>query len=293
MRRLSLWQVTRELVARYATPRVLIGVFAISTCAGAAVWGIGELFGTAAALGMATFAILVGVSIPLATTAAWLGRRHDQMEARMLLAEEINEGGFWYGSTPYSAQPDLLLIVSRLIRNRRPRVIVELGAGVSTVLIATLLRQLGAGSLISVESDARYAETVRQRLEELGLADWVTVIVADLVPHAGPGGAGVWYDMGRVREVATRIDLLLVDGPSAAFGETVREPALDTFAPLLAPGAVIVLDDAKRPGERRIVQNWRRRHARARYTPLDTEKGAQLIEWPGEEAVAIAGSATP
>lgn len=291
MRRLSLWRVTRELVARYATPRLLIGIFVISTGAGAAVWTIGEFFGTAAGLGVATFTILAGLSIPLATSVSWLGRRHRQMEARLVLAEEIGEIGFWYGATLYSAQPDMLLVVSRLIRERRPGVVVELGAGVSTILIAVQLRQLGSGRLVSVENDARYAETVRQRLDELGLTDWVTVVVADLVPYAGPGGAKVWYDMARVRDVVTRVDMLLVDGPSVAFGEMVREPALDAFAPLLTPGAVVLLDDAKRPGELRIVRNWRRRHTHARFTLLDTEHGAQLVEWSGQSAGAAAAHA--
>ena len=54
------------------------------------------------------------------------------------------------------------------------------------------------------------------------------------------------------------IDLLLVDGPPG-YGEGMersRYPALPALEPRLAPGAMVVLDDASRPGEREIIERW-------------------------------------
>ena len=38
--------------------------------------------------------------------------------------------------------------------------------------------------------------------------------------------------------------------------ERSRYPALPALEPRLAPGAIVVLDDATRPGEREILERW-------------------------------------
>ena len=58
-------------------------------------------------------------------------------------------GGSW------ALTPDAAAILAREIAIRRPNIIVELGSGVSTLMVGRLLQQMGCGHLISLDHDAR------------------------------------------------------------------------------------------------------------------------------------------
>ncbi len=56
--------------------------------------------------------------------------------------------------------------------------------------------------------------------------------------------------------VPDTIDLLIIDGPPWAVHPLVRGMA-DCLFERLTPGAMILLDDAARPGERIVAGRWR------------------------------------
>ncbi len=155
-------------------------------------------------------------------------------------------------------------IVAEIARREAPRVL-ELGAGVSSVLAARALREPG-GSLVAVEHDPAWAEKVAELLAAEGLESTARIAVAPLsVPAPEPPLVlpaaeypPDWYEEALVREaVAAPFDLLVVDGPPAGDRPEllVRAPAL-TLAELLAPDAVVFLDDVSRPAERRTAGLW-------------------------------------
>lgn len=129
--------------------------------------------------------------------------------------------------------------------------IVECGSGLSTVLLARLLAERGEGRLVSIEHDAAWAARTRRALRRERLDDVVIV-------HA-PLDAGGWYDDTALQDaLPPSIDLLLVDGPPAHDPRRAlaRAPALPRLAPRLAEEAIVVLDDADRDGERRVIAEW-------------------------------------
>jgi hypothetical protein len=140
------------------------------------------------------------------------------------------------------------------------RMIVELGSGVSTVVLARLARQLG-GRTWAVEHHPGWAGWVRRQLDRDGLAGVATVVEAPLAPHPRSLDGAPWYDEGALAGLpAAGIELLLVDGPPG-YGEGMersRYPALPALGERLAPGALVVLDDANRPGEAEIIDAWER-----------------------------------
>jgi hypothetical protein len=72
---------------------------------------------------------------------------------------------------------------------------------------------------------------------------------------ASPGGwPGLWYDHGPLPD---GIELMLIDGPHWAIHPFTRGAAGTTFGQV-APGGVVMLDDAARPGERIVARRWRR-----------------------------------
>lgn len=137
-------------------------------------------------------------------------------------------------------------------------VVVECGSGLSTILIARRLRELGAGQVHSLEHDRGFAEACRRQLERESLGDRAQVIEAPLRTHPASGVG--WYDRDALARLpAGGVELLLVDGPPAGTSaiERSRYPALAELRPRLAPGAVVICDDAARPGERWVLDRWR------------------------------------
>ncbi len=142
------------------------------------------------------------------------------------------------------------------------RTVVECGSGRSTVVIARFLRELGGGSVHSLEHDPAWAQLTRMRLAAEGLAAIATVIEAPLSAHplAPPGCR--WYAPWALRELPEGLDLLLVDGPPAGEEpiERSRYPALPALAGRFAPDATVILDDVGRAGERWVLERWEAEH---------------------------------
>jgi predicted O-methyltransferase YrrM len=138
--------------------------------------------------------------------------------------------------------------------------IVELGSGVSTVVLARLARQLG-GRIWAVEHHPGWAEWVRRQLDRDGLDEIATVIQAPLEPHPGAIDGAPWYAQDALSALpGSGIELLLVDGPPG-YGDGMassRFPALPVLGPRLAEGALVVLDDVDRPPEAAILDAWER-----------------------------------
>jgi predicted O-methyltransferase YrrM len=160
----------------------------------------------------------------------------------------------------------LATVFNDIVLNGRRRV-VELGSGISTVLLARLLCQrspVGGFRIAAVEHDARWAQWVTEQLDREGTGSDVVVVHAPLAPHPRAERGLSWYDDAALTgglHTALRgdpIDLLLVDGPPAyAAGHGLaRYPALPVLCDLLAPGATVVLDDAERPGEQEVLRRW-------------------------------------
>lgn len=162
----------------------------------------------------------------------------------------------------------LVVVCNDIVLNDR-RCIVEIGSGVSTVLLARLLSQrkaVGGGRLAAVEHDARWGRWVVGQLEREGVGAGVVVIDAPLLTHPAADEGLVWYDEAAVGVGldaalgAELIDLLVVDGPPAFAAEhgMSRYPALPVLRERLASGATVVLDDIERPGEQEVLRRWER-----------------------------------
>jgi hypothetical protein len=169
-------------------------------------------------------------------------------DAWHILGPLIARGGYLPWTSGSMRPAALVAVCNEVVHGERVQ-IVECGAGVSTVLLARLLRERGAGSLTSLEHDAHWARLIAGQLRREGLDDTARVL------HAPLGVDPPWYEL----EVPTGpVDLLIVDGPPAFEPgyELRRAPALPHFSDDLVPGAVVILDDVDRPGERQVLADW-------------------------------------
>jgi len=205
-------------------------------------------------------------------------RSYSQVEALAWLRDELDLRSPLPPLRGAAASPDLLLELLRIIDRNTPGLILELGSGASTVVMAARCKSLGSGQVVALEHDASYAEATRQELRGQGLADSATVVDAPLVDVAAGDETRSWYSLGP--DIPSRIELLFVDGPPATVAPLARYPALPLLRGRLAPGAVVLVDDGDRPDERRMVQRWKAEvdGLEVRYLPF--AKGAWVLTMP-------------
>ena len=168
------------------------------------------------------------------------------MTALGLAPDALPHLGSWKADTGFLRH--IVTQISRL----RPAVAVELGAGASTLVAAKAMALHGGGSLISFDQHAGFVEATRRWLDDNGLS--VDIRHAPLEANI-EGWPGRWYSVDRLPD---RIDLIIIDGPPWSVHPLVRGAA-DSLFRRLAPGGVILLDDAARPGERLVARRWRKR----------------------------------
>jgi len=145
-----------------------------------------------------------------------------------------------------------------LLQERKPRSILELGSGSSTVIISRALQLMGASPdvHISVDHEARFLRNTKELARLNGVDNLIQFEHCPLLPIEG--FAKLWYS--RIPELvnSVKLDFVVVDGPPAyAKGEgRTREPALTILRRYLAKNALIILDDANRPGELEVINAW-------------------------------------
>ena len=177
------------------------------------------------------------------------GRKADKLallERIAMPADALPHLGSWKADTRF------LHHIVDAIETLRPGNVVELGCGASSLVIAQALGLHGGGRLTSYDQHGAFVAATSDWIAGHGLdAD---VRFAPLGPPA-PGWGGHWYAL---QGVPPAIDLLVIDGPPWAIHPFVRGSAESLFA-RLTPGAMILLDDAARPGERVVARRWRQR----------------------------------
>ncbi len=177
---------------------------------------------------------------------------------------------FW---SEHAIPPETLASVQNLIVTLKARRILELGSGLSTLVIASSLRRAGAGHVLSLDHDSRWAALTHETLRREGLGDYAEVRVAPLVGTEAGGRRAPWYDLSGL-DAAAQFDLVIVDGPPAWQGDRLaRLPALYKLARCLSLSGVLVLDDAARDGEREVTRQWRRDFLDFHFKAVDVGRG--------------------
>jgi predicted O-methyltransferase YrrM len=151
----------------------------------------------------------------------------------------------------WKADTGLLTLIADHVLTHRPKLVVEFGAGASTLIVARALQMAGGGTLISFDQHGDFVEATRSWLAEHGLAADLRAVPLRPSPGDWPG---LWYDHGPLPD---GIELMLIDGPPWTIHPFTRGAAASLF-PQLAPGGTVMLDDGARPGERLVARRWRR-----------------------------------
>lgn len=152
--------------------------------------------------------------------------------------------------------PGALLYLLEHVEARGSSLVVECGPGASTIYLAEFFRRRGHGRVVSLEHDERFFNYVTDDLARRGLSEFAEVRHAPLIDVEVGGGTQPWYDPSVLAEIA-EIDVLLVDGPPQATGKLARYPAVPLLGGRLGETALVIVDDAHRPGEQAAMARWR------------------------------------
>jgi predicted O-methyltransferase YrrM len=176
------------------------------------------------------------------------------IEASLYLKDVITPRSLLPATGSSALDPRSLAHLLEVIRREEPTCVVELGSGTSTVWLGYALEGSGA-RIVSLEHDPGYAEVTRTELRRHGLEHVVDLRLAPLEPLDLGDGDRTWYSRAAVQDLQ-HIDVLFVDGPPGSTGPLARWPAVPALGDRLRPGAVVVLDDADRPGEKEAIERW-------------------------------------
>lgn len=183
-----------------------------------------------------------------------------------------------YGS--WAIDPAAALDLAQTVVDTSPKVIVELGSGVSSVIVAATLRKLGSNARhIVVDHEEEFLEKTRRRVLALGpgVSEFWHCPLGQ-----SPAGLPPWYSGVVERLGDARIDLLFVDGPPGKLFPQARRPALQVLRGNLSSRAIVLLDDANREEEREIISSWSRENPDFEVTVSKRGKGLARFVRKGE-----------
>jgi predicted O-methyltransferase YrrM len=176
----------------------------------------------------------------------------------------------------WPASPDFIKILISIILENRPLTIVELGSGVSTLIQGYCLEHIGKGRIVSIDHDGGFAAVTRNNMKLHSLDSYGDIVHCPLGDVEINDEKHFWYSID-MSILPDTIDLLVVDGPPASYGSTIRYPALPYFYERLTDNGIVLVDDAARPGEKEIVQRWMAAFTSLEQEYVDTEKGTAVI----------------
>lgn len=158
----------------------------------------------------------------------------------------------WPAPGGWALGPEAIALVHDAVTRRGLRTVVELGPGVSSVILGRALPDI---EFYGVEHDPFYAQRLADQLRDHAVTNY-QVLSAPLVGQQVEGRSVEWYEPVVLEQLPDSIDVLIVDGPPNWDGRSRRAAALPMLGPRLRPGALVVVDDAARPDERKMVTAW-------------------------------------
>ena len=171
-------------------------------------------------------------------------------------------------SRGWAASPDFLLTLAHVTRKVKPRLTVELGSGISTLVLA----KSGAKKIVSLDHSVEFGTQTREMLSSHGVRG-VDIRIHELETY--PGGYK-WYAKSTYKGLS-KIDLLVIDGPPSSTNPDARYPAFEHLISLLSPKATVVLDDVYRDEERKLADAITQALPNHVLTILSHEKGTAVI----------------
>lgn len=213
-----------------------------------------------------------------------------QMHAMMEISKRIDLRAPLPPLRGWAVSYDFAATLVSILLERKPTVVVEASSGVSTILTGYCLEKNG-GRAISLDHEAKYADATNDGVGLHNLGRYAQAFHAPLRPYTLSGREYLWYDMSALESLDAPIEVAVIDGPPANNQPDARYPALPLLMSRLSPDAVVVVDDADRPGEREMIRRWIEEYPEFSVQFLPHEKGTAVLRRRHSHADLFSGSA--
>ena len=252
--------------------QLAVGAAVVTVVPGIVLWLVGapSVPALLASLAVAVIAILALGRRWYRQVVARIDAQTVHLQSAIGIAATADIPVYW---SAHAITPETLKLIQHLVDSLELRSVLELGSGISTLLLANDFRRRGQGRILSFDNDKRWAEQTMAKLRHEKLDGFAEVRTAPLIDVDAAGRRAKWYDLAAL-DKAARFDLVIVDGPPAWQGDSMaRLPALYVLRQHLSNNGLLVLDDAARPGERAIAQQWQRDFPDLHFRMVQTGRG--------------------
>ena len=152
-------------------------------------------------------------------------------------------------------------ILNEIIINKRESIL-EFGAGISTILMARLIKTNNLKVKISsIEHNKKWIQQLQHILSNEGLQEYVNFIHSDLKDNSEIEDC-IWYDEKILNEEfeGQVFDFVIVDGPPADIPKIrySRYPVKDFIQNRLSENFCILIDDSNRIGETKLATDLKK-----------------------------------
>lgn len=160
--------------------------------------------------------------------------------------------------TSFSISDHTLMWLWNYVSKNEPKSIVEMGSGLSTLVFAMYAKNCETmrPKIISIDHDQSWLQQTRERVEQLGLGgfvDFQLCEIGDQNQSEISESKGYLIDSNMIKSAVGSPDMILIDGPPGSVGRIGTFPSISKA---ISRRADIFLDDALRPAEQSVVENW-------------------------------------
>jgi len=167
--------------------------------------------------------------------------------------------------TPFSLNPFTILhILNDILFNDRKQ-IVEFGCGISTIIISRFIKVHNLDTqILSFDNNSNWIHIITKELNRYQCNEQVKLVHVELQKHNSfelkKYDNEYYYNLEIVKKninlLKSKIDLVIVDGPSTDTSKYIRYAALPVISNYLGPSYCLFLDDTKRSSENKILLEW-------------------------------------
>jgi hypothetical protein len=165
--------------------------------------------------------------------------------------------------TSWSIAPTSIALILNEILICKKENIIEFGAGLSTVYTCLLIAKYKLKvNFISVDDNLDWINNQKLILKDLNCEDLVTFVHAPVTTITDTQikykEQEKWYDTEILAPLLNKYkwDMVVVDGPQGSLTPFSRYSAIPILKEYLHEDVVVFLDDAKRPDESEIIEQW-------------------------------------
>lgn len=207
---------------------------------------------------------------------AYTDNIYKQVEALISIYKTLDITHPLLPSRGWAISPDIGITIVNEILQHKPKILVEAGAGLSTLIAGHCFRKLGQGKIISLEHNENFIPQIEKSIELHALSAYVELLHAPLKEYSIQQKTWQWYDIAKL-DAHSAVDMLIIDGPPSTVQTNARYPALPLLHSKLTQNVIIILDDAARADEKNIAKSWLNEYSGFQATYLNTEKGTIVL----------------